>query len=332
MQLVAFGAHNPKVAGSSPVPATIQIYFSQFTTMKVTPEELHERQKWSLDQKIDHSLGVIEQFYNYTNGECVIMFSGGIDSTVLLHLARRIYPNIKGVFVNTTNELSEILKFVRNTNNIDTILPKMTFLQTVEKYGFPLVSKKVAKAIQYIKYPSPKNDKVRNLVLTGINSKGQPCPSYKLAKKWYFLKDVDFEITHKCCEILKHKPFNEYQKIHKVYPITGIMAENSHLRRGNYLQYGCNILNSKKSISRPLEIWLNNDIWEYQRKYNIPYCDVYDKGENNTGCAYCAFGCHLEKESRFDRLKEREPKRYEQMMKLKNNGVTYEEAIRMVLK
>lgn len=300
--------------------------------MLITPDELHERQKWSLNQKIDHTLGAIEQFYNYTDGSCVIMFSGGIDSTVLLHLARMRYPDIKAVFVNTTNEFSEILKFVRSTPNVETLLPKMTFLETVREYGFPLVSKKVAKAIKYIKYPSPKNDKVRNLVLTGINSKGQQCPSYKLAKKWYFLKDAEFELTHKCCEILKHKPFHEYQKTNKVFPITGIMAENSQQRKGNYLQYGCNIMNGKKSVSRPLEIWLDKDIWEYVKLYNVPYCDVYDKGENNTGCAYCGFGCHLEKESRFERLKEREPKRYKQMMELQNNGVTYQDAIQMVLK
>jgi hypothetical protein len=51
-----------------------------------------------------------------------------------------------------------------------------------------------------------------------------------------------------------------------------------------------------------------------------------------TGSAYCGFGCHLEKESRFERLKEREPKRYEQMMKLTNNGVSYKTAIQTVLK
>lgn len=301
--------------------------------MKITAEELHERQKWALDQKIDHSLGTLEQFYNYTDGKCVVMFSGGKDSTVLLHLARRIYPDIKAVFVNTTNEFSEILKFVRQTENVDEIRPKMTFFQTVEKYGFPLISKKVAKSIQYIKYPSPKNDKVRNLVLTGYNSKGQKCESYKLAKKWYFLKDEVFDITHKCCEILKHKPFAEYQKQNKVFAITGIMADNSQQRRGNYLKYGCNILNGKKSaVSRPLSIWTDEDIWNYIEKYNVPYCEVYDKGETNTGCAYCGFGCHLEKESRFERLKEREPKRYEQMMKLTNNGVSYKTAIQTVLK
>lgn len=305
---------------------------THFKNMKITPEELSARQTWTLDQKIDHSLGAIEQFYNYTDGNCVVMYSGGKDSTVLLHLSRILYPEIKGVFVNTTNEFVEILRFVKATDNIDIIRPKTTFSEIVKKFGFPLVSKKVAKAIKYIKYPNSRSENVRNLVLTGINSKGQSCMTYKLAAKWLFLKDVLFDITYKCCEELKHKPFLEYQKKFKVFPITGIMADNSQLRKGNYLQHGCNILNGKKSVSRPLSIWTDEDIWAYIKKFNLSYCELYDEGETNTGCAYCGFGCHLEKESRFERLKKREPKRFNQMMKLENNGVNYQTAIETILK
>lgn len=50
-------------------------------------------------------------------------------------------------------------------------------------------------------------------------------------------------------------------------------------------------------------------------------------GCQRTGCALCAFGCHLEKESRFLRLKETHPKFHNLLYVLKNNGVTYAEAI-----
>jgi 3'-phosphoadenosine 5'-phosphosulfate sulfotransferase (PAPS reductase)/FAD synthetase len=298
---------------------------------KITSAELTERQGWNLDQKIDHSLGVIEQFYNYTGGRIVVMFSGGKDSTVLLHLVRRIYPDTKAVFVNTTNEFSEILRFVKSVDNVDTITPDTTFTKTVAEYGFPLVSKKVAKAIGYVKYPKKNQENVRNLVLTGINKSGQKCESYKLAERWRYLADAPFDITSVCCEILKHKPFRIYQKKHNVYPLTGIMAENSQQRQGNYLKYGCNILNGKTSIGRPLSIWTDADVWAYIKRFNVPYCDVYNKGEHNTGCAYCGFGCHLEKESRFERLKIREPKRFSQMVNLENNGVKYLDAINSIL-
>ena len=175
------------------------------------------------------------------------------------------------------------------------------------------------------------NKNVRNLYLTGYNRKGVYCPSYKLAKKWKFLINETFDITEKCCDVLKLNPLHNYMKINKTFAITGTMADNSQQRKGNYLKYGCNIFNGIKSKSRPLSIWTDEDIWDYIKTFNVPYCDIYDKGEHNTGCAYCGFGIHLEKENRFERLKMREPKRYKQMMNLKNNGITYFEAIQIVL-
>ena len=111
----------------------------------MTLEELRERQSWSLDQKIDHSLGVIEQFYTRLNGNVYISFSGGKDSTVLLWLARKIYPNIKAVFCNTGNEYPDVVRFVRNMKergeNVEIIYPKMTSKEVFKKFGFPLIGK-----------------------------------------------------------------------------------------------------------------------------------------------------------------------------------------------
>ena len=50
-------------------------------------------------------------------------------------------------------------------------------------------------------------------------------------------------------------------------------------------------------------------------------------GCQRTGCVLCGFGCHLEKESRFLKLKETHPKFHNLLYLLKNNGVTYAEAI-----
>lgn len=50
-------------------------------------------------------------------------------------------------------------------------------------------------------------------------------------------------------------------------------------------------------------------------------------GCDRTACVLCGFGCHLEKESRFLRLKETHPKFHNLLYVFKNNGTTYAEAI-----
>lgn len=76
--------------------------------------------------------------------------------------------------------------------------------------------------------------------------------------------------------------------------------------------------------SQPMSFWTEQDILQYIDLNHIPIASVYgdilhtDKGKlyttgcNRTGCIFCAFGCHLEKEpSRFQRLKETHPRQYE---------------------
>ena len=76
-----------------------------------------------------------------------VSFSGGKDSTVLLHIARRLFPTIKAVFVDTGLEYPEIREFVRTFDNVDWLKPKMNFKQVIEKYGYPFISKEVSECV-----------------------------------------------------------------------------------------------------------------------------------------------------------------------------------------
>ena len=78
---------------------------------------------------------------------CTFSFSGGKDSTVLLHIARQMYPEMKAVFIDTSLEYPEIIQFVKTFDNVDWLRPKMGFKQVCEKYGFPLISKEVSECV-----------------------------------------------------------------------------------------------------------------------------------------------------------------------------------------
>lgn len=113
-----------------------------------TFEELKELQSLPLKEKIKLTQKRITEWVDHYSVEGVyVSFSGGKDSTVLLDIARKLYPEIKAVFVDTGLEYPEIRDFVKSYENVDWLKPKMNFRQVIEKYGYPFISKEVSNKV-----------------------------------------------------------------------------------------------------------------------------------------------------------------------------------------
>ena len=112
-------------------------------------QRLKELQALPLDRKIQISQARIIEWYQRNHGNVVVSFSGGKDSTVLLHLVRTIFPDMPAVFSNTGLEYPEIQRFVRTFPNVEIVAPKMNFSEVISTYGYPLIGKEVAEAIYY---------------------------------------------------------------------------------------------------------------------------------------------------------------------------------------
>lgn len=239
-----------------------------------------------------------------------VSFSGGKDSTVLLDIARRLYPRIPGVFSNTGLEYSEIVSFVKSKENIKIVRPKKPFHKVIDQYGWPVISKKVARFVSDCQRAGPQNIKTVSLRLTGVTSTGRKCPSQTLSKKWRFMIDAPFKISDRCCEHLKKQPLKNFYKKSGLMPMVGVMKSDSDRRKTMINQHGCNAYDLKYPISYPLANWLEEDIWRYIKDKGLEYCSIYDKGEKRTGCVFCMFGIMYDKE-RFLRLKKNSPVQYD---------------------
>ena len=121
-----------------------------------TIDDLLEFQSYPLSIKIEMTKHRIREWINRFGEDGVyISFSGGKDSTVLLDLVRKDYPNVEAVFVDTGLEYPEIREFVKSFDNVTWMKPNMNFKKVIEKYGYPFFSKEISECIadsrKYIK-------------------------------------------------------------------------------------------------------------------------------------------------------------------------------------
>lgn len=254
---------------------------------------------YPLELKIELAKKRIIEFYEKNKGKVYIAFSGGKDSIVLLHLIRNIYPNIVAVFVDTGLEYPEIREFIKTIDNVVWLKPKQTFKQVIEKWGYPVISKQTAKKIHDLRSPNI-CEKYRNILLCGKGEK----KFGKLSKKWLKLVDSPFKISNYCCDVLKKFPIKSFENKEELKGFIGNKIIDSRLRRISYVRNGgCNVFSKNKIISYPLSFFTDEDIWDYIKKYNLKYCDIYNMGVKRTGCVFCMFGVHLEKSpNRFELL------------------------------
>ena len=179
--------------------------------------ELISLQHLPLEIKIAKSKRRIEEWINYYGEDGVyISFSGGKDSTVLLNLVREVNPNIPAVFVDTGLEYPELKEFVNTFENVITLRPKMSFKQVIERYGYPMISKEQARYLYDI---NNSTEKMRLKRLNG-DSKGR----FKLSKKYHYLIDSGYKISHRCCDVMKKNPAKSYEKKSGRVPFIGTMA------------------------------------------------------------------------------------------------------------
>lgn len=310
---------------------------------KHTVGDLRQLQALPLRLKIQLTKQRIRDWYEHWDGQVYVSFSGGKDSTVLKHIVDSMYSDVPAVFVNTGLEYPEIQRFVREVkagkwdcfnSDVEILRPEMRFDEVIRKYGYPVGTKN---ASHYVEVARRNPDSVSMQYLTG-----QKRTKFVTAGKWVPLLYAPFLVSNKCCPIMKHKPVIQYEKRTGRKAIIGTMAEESPNREQAWISNGCNAFEAKRPTSQPLSFWTEQDILYYIKEFNVPYCPVYGEikidddpefegqmnwidylgcyepqdrltttGCSRTGCMFCMFGVHLEKEpNRFQRMKVTHPKQY----------------------
>ena len=282
---------------------------------------LKQMQQYPLWMKVEKTKRRIREWYEYWDGEVYVSYSGGKDSTVLLHIARQVYPDIPAVFCNTGVEYPEVLKLVKQQSNLVILRPKKPFHKVIKEYGYPVISKEVAHKIGIVQR-NGKDCKTARYFDSTIDNLKYDCCHYS------YLLDAPFKISDRCCYYLKEQPVTQYERQTGNHPILGLMASESQRRERAYIgNGGCNAFNNSRPISTPIGFWTEQDVFQYIVENNIKIPTVYGdivkdiEGKyyttklSRTGCMYCPFGVQKEKyPNRYQRLQHSHPKHYEFML------------------
>lgn len=270
-----------------------------------TAQDLVKFQLESLDKKFQRSFGLVSSWFSRWNNQVYVSFSGGKDSTVLADICAR-WCKIVGcalylVFSNTGLEFPEIRKNVEEVANylrkkyeievvLEIIRPEMRFDQVIKKYGYPLISKDVSQRIRKAKTSINKGKfsyrlrqlDVRRDEYGGLYDSGEFDYDKGIENSKYYtpkyrpLLDVDFLISEQCCDVMKKKPFAEYERRTGRVPIIGTLAEESINRKTSWYKYGCNAFQAKKPSSRPLSFWTEQDILQFIKEEQDNYDQEYN--------------------------------------------------------
>lgn len=253
--------------------------------MKHEMWELKQMQSIPLDIKIKMTEHRIRDWYEYWGGDVYVSFSGGKDSTVLLDIVRRLYPDVEAVFVNTGLEYPEIQAFVRTFDNVRILYPKKSFWQVVTEHGYPIISKEVSHQAAIAKR-FPEGNVAKNFFFSP-----NPKSRYNLSR-YVPVLSMDFNLSANCCDVMKKSPSHLYAKISGKKPITAQMAYESRLRTQVWLNNGCNAFETNNPISNPMSFWTEQDVLIYiqnhkeemvqrrisdiQKKYGCPLEEIID--------------------------------------------------------
>jgi len=262
-------------------------------------------QQMGLEAKIRYAERLIEAAL-LTHTHPVVACSFGKDSMVLLHLVRQLHPSIEVVFNNTLIEFPETLRFARRIEEewnlkVHWVRPQdktpegrlKDFWWCVETYGWPAWGKEATRTITSIQ-------------------RGKRDYEHRRSNRMWKLAQSGVKFSDKCCYWLKKKPCRRFYAQHKVDCVfQGILAEESHRRRLNWIHQGDWIYPSKERHANifPLSIWKESDIWEYIRREKLPYNPLYDMGYKRTGCWPCTMDLAAD-ENRLKLLRQTHPKMF----------------------
>ena len=221
-------------------------------------------------KKIDRAIGAIQHFEPLEG--YYLAFSGGKDSIVCKELLIMAGVKYDAHYNVTTVDPPELVRYIKEHHS-DVIFdrPSKTMWELIPKKKMP-----PTRIVRYCCDVLKEGGGTGRFVVTGV--RWAESPRRKNTREM-----VEMFTKSKAKQELENK---------KVF----LMSDNEEKRR---MIETCPT--KGKYILNPIVDWEDDDVWEFIKQRNLPYCELYDQGFKRLGCVGCPMGGKKNRTKGFER-------------------------------
>lgn len=211
-----------------------------------------------LQTKVDKAIHIIRAMepvaLKYRPEGFVGAFSGGKDSQVIRQLLNLAEVKHVMKYQWTTIDPPEVLHFIREQYpDVQIVRPKETFWQLCYRHGIL--------PTQYKRFCCRELKEMQDshcVTITGVRAAESPKRKHR--------QEVEIQTRRRHPEYVRGTldQFNMYRTSH----------------------VDC-IQGKDKLIVNPIIDWSESDVWDFLDYYDLPHCELYDRGYKRVGCLFC---------------------------------------------
>lgn len=243
--------------------------------------------------KVEESIRYLKAFEPRNGEGYFLAFSGGKDSCVLKSLADKAGVKYDAHYYVTSVDPPELVRFIRKYH------PDVIF-------DYP----------KGVRWDEKKQEEIEYTITMWNLIPQKTMPPTRLVRYCCAqLKEVGGE-ARKCLTGVRKAESSRRARNRSLVNLGGknaskmLMNDNDESR-----EIVENCYQRMKTVINPIIDWSDEDVWEYIKTENIPYCELYDKGFARIGCIGCPMSTNAAKElDRYPKYKQAYLRAFDKML------------------